>query len=82
MLSKYKHTFTKKGRRRRRRRIWQFSQLCWMGTLLTEAVDLCHLALQHLRRLTLEVVFFVLSCCFNTNTHLRKRERKEGHPEP
>jgi hypothetical protein len=32
---------------------WQFSQLCCMGTLSPDELDLCHLVIQHLRRLTL-----------------------------
>ena len=68
--------------------IWQFSQLCCMGTLSPNELHLCRfvLQLQHLRRLSLphhylwrsfdSKVFFVLSCCFNINIHLRERERE------
>ena len=43
------HGITQQIRRMKGKLIWQFSQLCCMGILSQEEIDLCHLVLQHLR---------------------------------
>ena len=43
------HGIAQQIRRMKGKLIWQFSQLCCMGILSQEEIDLCHLVLQHLR---------------------------------
>ena len=43
------HGVTQQLRRMKGKLIWQFLQLCCVGTLSKDEVELCHLILQHLR---------------------------------
>ena len=43
------HGVTQQLRRMKGKLMWQFSQLCGLGTLSREEIEVCHLVLQHLR---------------------------------
>ena len=54
--------------------IWQFSQLCCMGMLSQDEVDLCHLVLGHLRGLNYHIVLV-------TNIDLQRERERERERE-